>query len=201
MNDRMCQVLSAAGISQEELTERGAWQLIVVIGDGDRAEVSMYEFDGTGWQDLGLTFQGFVGRNGVSREAHEGANMTPFGLYPVGEAFYMKEKPSTGLDVFAITPDTYWVDDPSSVFYNLRREGTTDKDWNSAEHMIDFPYQYEYGFVIQYNMDPIVPGKGSAIFFHINDKCTAGCVAVSREECLAYLRVLDQKKRPHIVMV
>ena len=149
----------------------------------------------------GLIVHGFVGKNGVSRDAHEGANMTPFGLYSLGEAFYMKEKPETGLPSFEITPDTYWVDDPASAFYNLRREGTLEQDWNSAEHMIDFPYQYEYGFVIKYNMDPIVPGKGSAIFFHINDKCTAGCVAVSREECLAYLKALQQEKHPHILMV
>ncbi len=199
--ESMRKALTAAGISQEQLADRNAQQLIVVISEGDRAEVSMYEFDGCEWKDLGLTFQGFVGKHGVSREAHEGANMTPFGLYPVGDAFYMKEKPETGLSSFAITPDTYWVDDPASRFYNLHREGIADKDWNSAEHMIDFPYQYEYGFVIRYNMDPIVPGRGSAIFFHINDKCTAGCVAVSRVECLAFLKALDKVKKPYILMV
>ncbi|MBQ7050801.1 MAG: hypothetical protein IJN87_09245 [Firmicutes bacterium] len=199
--DSMCKALTAAGISQEQLAELNAQQLIVVISAGDRAEVSMYEFDGDDWQDLGLTYQGFVGKYGVSREAREGANMTPFGLYPVGEAFYFNEKPVTGLDCFAVTPDTYWVDDPESRFYNMHREGTTDKDWNSAEHMIDYPYHYEYGFVIKYNMDPIVPGRGSAIFFHINDKCTAGCVAVSRVECLAYLKALDKDKKPYILMV
>ena len=199
--EAMHKALTVADISQEELAEQGAQQLLVVISDGDRAEVSMYERMGTDWQNLGLTYSGFVGKNGVSCEAHEGARMTPFGLYPVGEAFYFHEKPDTGLDSFVVTEDTYWVDDPASQFYNLRREGTTDKDWNSAEHMMDYPYQYEYGFVIRYNMDPIVPGKGSAIFFHINDKCTAGCVAVSREECLAYLKALDKNKKPYILMV
>ena len=199
--DSMNKALSVAGLSAEALAECSVRQLLVVISNGDQAEVSMYELDGNHWQDLGLTFQGFVGQYGVSREAHEGARMTPFGLYPVGEAFYFNEKPVTDLDSFAVTPDTYWVDDPSSQFYNMRREGTTDKDWNSAEHMIDYPYQYEYGFVIKYNMDPIVPGKGSAIFFHINDKCTAGCVAVSRVECLAYLKALDKNKKPYILMV
>ena len=199
--DSMNKALTVAGLSAEALAECSVRQLLVVISNGDQAEVSMYELDGNHWQDLGLTFQGFVGQYGVSREAHEGARMTPFGLYPVGEAFYFNEKPVTGLDSFAVTPDTYWVDDPSSQFYNMRREGTTDKDWNSAEHMIDYPYQYEYGFVIKYNMDPIVPGKGSAIFFHINDKCTAGCVAVSRVECLTYLKALDKDKKPYILMV
>ena len=199
--ESMRKALGVAEISEKVLADRNVRQLLVVISNGDRAEVSMYELDGAGWQDLGLTYQGFVGQHGVSRDAHEGARMTPFGLYPVGEAFYFNEKPVTGLDSFVVTPDTYWVDDPDSRFYNLHREGTTDKDWNSAEHMIDFPFQYEYGFVIKYNMDPIIPGKGSAIFFHINDKCTAGCVAVSREECLAYLKALDKEKKPYILMV
>ena len=201
MRSSIYTALDKAKISYEQLMDFGIQQLLVVISKGDQAEVSMYEFDGKAWQDLDLTFQGFVGKNGVSCEAHEGAYMTPFGLYPVGEAFYFNEKPVTGLDSFVVTPNTYWVDDPASRFYNQRREGITDKDWNSAEHMIDFPYHYEYGFVIQYNMAPIVPGKGSAIFFHINDKCTAGCVAVSREECLAYLRALDKEKNPYILMV
>ena len=199
--ESMHKALCIAEISEGVLADHNIQQLIVVISEGDRAEVSLYEFDGNDWQDRGLTYQGFVGKYGVSRDAHEGARMTPFGLYPVGEAFYFNEKPVTGLDSFQVTPDTYWVDDPLSQFYNMHCEGITDKDWNSAEHMIDYPYQYEYGFVIKYNMDPIVPGKGSAIFFHINDKCTAGCVAVSRVECLAYLQVLDKKKSPYILMV
>ena len=199
--ESLYKALTIAGLSRESLVERNVRQILVVVSNGDQAEVSMYEFDGSNWQNLGLTYQGFVGKYGVSSDAHEGAYMTPFGLYPVGEAFYFNEKPITGLDSFVVTPDTYWVDDPASQFYNQRREGVTDKDWNSAEHMIDYPYHYEYGFVIKYNMDPIVPGKGSAIFFHINDKCTAGCVAVSREECLAYLRALDKEKNPYILMV
>ena len=199
--ESLYKALTIAGLSRKSLVERNVRQILVVVSNGDQAEVSMYEFDGSNWQNLGLTYQGFVGKYGVSPDAHEGAYMTPFGLYPVGEAFYFNEKPITGLDSFVITPDTYWVDAPASQFYNQRREGVTDKDWNSAEHMIDYPYHYEYGFVIKYNMDPIVSGKGSAIFFHINDKCTAGCVAVSREECLAYLRALDKEKNPYILMV
>ena len=137
----------------------------------------------------------------MNQKSREGDYCTPFGLYSLGFAFGMESFDGLNVEYRIINSNCYWVDDPESRFYNMHREGTTDKDWNSAEHMIDYPYHYEYGFVIKYNMDPIVPGRGSAIFFHINDKCTAGCVAVSRVECLAYLKALDKDKKPYILMV
>lgn len=60
----------------------------------------------------------------------------------------MHNAPNTGLTTFKITNDTYRVDDPNSAYYNKRVDGTQNKDWNSAEYMIDHPTEYEYGFVI-----------------------------------------------------
>ena len=58
----MRKALNIADISRAQLAELNAQQLIVVISEGDCAEVSMYEFDGNDWQDLGLACQGFVGK-------------------------------------------------------------------------------------------------------------------------------------------
>lgn len=55
--DSMNKALSVAGLSKEALAERSVRQLLVVISNGDQAEVSMYEFDGYHWQDLELTFK------------------------------------------------------------------------------------------------------------------------------------------------
>jgi L,D-peptidoglycan transpeptidase YkuD (ErfK/YbiS/YcfS/YnhG family) len=44
---------------------------------------------------------------------------------------------------------------------------------------------YKYGIVIQYNSDPVVKGKGSAIFIHVQRKPkspTAGCIAIEEHD-------------------
>jgi L,D-peptidoglycan transpeptidase YkuD (ErfK/YbiS/YcfS/YnhG family) len=95
------------------------------------------------------------------------------------------------LPAFAITGQTYWVDDPNSVYYNQRVEGTQNRDWRSAEHMIRHEELYGLGFVIGYNTRDIVPGAGSAIFFHRGDDYTAGCVAAEGADLLGLLAALE----------
>lgn len=195
----MVSALESAGYDVDDLS---AEQLIVVRSQGNSATISMYQADDNGvWSDLGMTCYGFVGQNGVDIKSMEGDYKTPYGLFPIGDMFYIDTFPQTGLDYFRITSDTYWVDDPNSVYYNQRVEGTADMDWNSAEHMISYYSSYKYGFVIDYNVNPIVPGKGSAIFFHVGSSPTAGCVAVSESDMLSYLSVLDKNKNPYILII
>ena len=60
---------------------------------------------------------------------------------------------------------------------------------------------YDYGAVIAYNMDPTVPGAGSAIFLHVSDGGpTVGCVSLPTGELLAVLRWLSPAARPRIIM-
>lgn len=177
-------------------------QLVVVESSGNNAVVSFYEKQDSGlWQDTGLTVSGWVGVNGVDEKSQEGDGKTPYGLFSVGEAFYIGEEPETGLNSFQVTENTYWVDDPQSVYYNQKVEGTENKDWNSAEHMMSYYQSYKYGFVVNFNMDPIVPGKGSAIFFHCGTAPTAGCVAVPESSVLSYLERLDKNKNPYILLM
>ena len=122
-------------------------------------------------------------------------------MYAVGDAFYQESKPATKLNAFKITSKTYWVDDPNSKYYNKRVEGISNKDWSSAEHMSEIS-SYKYGFVIEYNTNPIKKGAGSAIFFHISHNSpTAGCVSVSEDKVLAYLKKLDKSKNPYILII
>lgn len=96
--------------------------------------------------------------------------------------------------------DTYWVDDPNSVYYNQHIEGTANKDWSSAEHMIDYMTAYEYGFVINYYTEAVY-NAGSAIFFHISYGPTAGCVGTDRTMVLYYLASLDKSQNPYLVIL
>lgn len=98
-----------------------------------------------------------------------------------------------------ITKDMYWVDDLESKYYNqLVDISKVKRDWNSAEHLIDYPIQYEYLVEIKSNPNNI-KGKGSAIFLHCtNNKPTAGCVAVSRDIMKQIIKNIDEQTKIEI---
>lgn len=73
--------------------------------------------------------------------------------------------------------------------------------WNSAEHLMDYPQAYKYAIVINYNMSPVISGKGSAIFLHcMTGSYTAGCIAIPEDDMLYILKHLDSSKKPIIVI-
>ena len=195
-------LLSKGGISVDKLNQKNIKQLVVVDSSGTSASISYYENNNGTWtSDSGLTTSGYVGRSGTTSSPSEGKSATPKGLYAIGDAFYQNTQPNTKLNSFKITSNTYWIDDPNSKYYNQKVEGTANKDWSSAEHMSTIN-SYKYGFVIRYNMDPVVKGAGSAIFFHINHGSpTGGCVSAPEDKVLDYLAKLDKSKNPYILII
>ena len=199
--EELVQLLEVNGNSIEELNDSGCRQLITVQSEGSSANIDFYQVVDNQWTLMPeLSCSGYVGSNGVTADMYEGGYASPMGLYSIGEAFYISQMPETGLDVFRITPETYWVDDPASEYYNMRVEGQENADWNSAEHMASIS-GYEVGFVINYNTEARIRGAGSAIFFHISSSPTAGCVGTSYENVLSYLRALDKTQNPHILIL
>lgn len=180
--------MPVAGVSLPE----GCRQLLVVKAEGTEAAITLYALE-AGWQQV-FSCRGFVGLGGVRSQKTEGDKATPAGLYPIREAFFQELRPQTGLSSFGITDQTYWVDDPDSSYYNRRVEGKG--DWASAEKMADYA-AYRYGFVVGYN-EARVPGAGSAIFFHVGDGPTAGCIAAEEAAVLCCLSLLDRAAVPHI---
>ena len=199
MDEELEEQLADQGISAEEVTEQATSQIITVSSFGNSATIEFWEIRDNEWtKDDSMIVSGYVGEMGVTDDMSEYIKATPSGFFPVMDAFYIHSKPQTGLDTYQITEDTYWVDDPSSDFYNQHVEGTQYQDWNSAEHMIDYS-SYEYGFVIGYNLG-CVKGAGSAIFFHIGSGPTAGCVATSESYVLSYLSKLSSGANPYILI-
>ena len=192
--------LEQSGITLQELESLDCRQLMTVVSDGYTATLALYNLDSYHWQRQDeLSCDGYVGKNGTNPKKQEGDKCSPQGLFPILEAFYAKDAPQTGLDSFQVTEGTYWVDDPNSVYYNQRVIGAENKDWRSAERMWLNPQVYKYGFVIGYNMEHI-PYAGSAIFFHISDGYTAGCVATDEASLLAYLAALSTENNPYILI-
>ncbi|MBP7864306.1 MAG: L,D-transpeptidase family protein [Acidobacteria bacterium] len=131
-----------------------------------------------------------------------GDRKTPSGLFPLGTAFGYAPSAVTKLDYRPATARDCWVDDPRSPDYN-RWVSKPPPAGVSHEKMRRADDLYRLGLVIRYNEDPIVPGKGSAIFLHIRrtDRVgTAGCVAMLPAEVAALLAWLDQAACPVILM-
>ena len=98
------------------------------------------------------------------------------------------------------TDDDFWVDDVNSEDYNKWVKGKPHAaSWEKMKRDDD---QYMYGVVIEYNMHPIIKGKGSAIFLHVwkRGEATLGCVSMPEEMVLKILGWLDPAKKPLIIM-
>ena len=134
-----------------------------------------------------------VGRGGVKADKHEGDGATPAGIYPLVSILYRADRiaaPLSRLPVKPLAPRDGWVDEPADANYNrpvsLPYPASAERMWREDD-------LYDALVVIGYNMAPVVPGAGSAIFLHIATPGfapTAGCVAVQKEVLLGLLPLL-----------
>lgn len=140
----------------------------------------------------------YIGKNGVTKDKREGDGKTPLGEFELGFVLSMKpiEKSKEDNRYMKITKNMYWIDDSKSKYYNqLVDISKVKKDWNSAEHLIDYPIQYEYLIEIKTNPNNI-PEKGSAIFLHCtNDKQTAGCIAINSNIMKKLIEKIDKETK------
>ena len=129
-----------------------------------------------------------IGLPGIAVKRGEGDGITPIGAFPVREIFYRADripKPQTSLPARAIEKDDGWCDAPDDPNYNrlvkLPYPASTEQMWRQ-DHL------YDLVVVLGYNDDPVVPGKGSAIFLHLarpDYSHTQGCVALAYGDAAA----------------
>lgn len=144
--------------------------------------------------------EAFIGENGVTLDKVEGDGKTLLGEFELGNIFGMHPKDNIPKDLHKqynqINNNMYWVDDINSKHYNQLVDITNvQKDWNSAEHLIEYPIQYEYFIEIKINPNN-TPGKGSAVFLHCskNNK-TKGCIAVNKQIMEKIIKNVDKETR------
>ena len=146
-----------------------------------------------------------VGRNGIAslHEKKEGDGKTPSGAYPIVMAFGKEAVLKTGLVYRQTMDDDIWIDDSTSDQYNCWVKLPTKAA--SYEKMRRKDGLYDLGAVIAYNIEPVVPGNGSAIFLHVwrdyGRKPTAGCVALDRGHLRRLLKWLRADKKPEVVIL
>ena len=175
-------------------------QLILVTTKGSNtssAEIRTFEKNSKGKWVQKLSVKGFVGKKGIGK-AKEGDSKSPEGKFTIGTTFGQKGNPGTKMPFRKITSDDVWVDDPKSKLYNTwQSKKKTKGQWKSAENMNH--RLYTYGFVINYNTKRI-PYEGSAIFFHVGNSYTLGCVATAETNVKSIMKWLDPAKKPVIII-
>lgn len=129
-----------------------------------------------------------IGRGGIARDKREGDGATPAGSFPIRNGFWRADRlarPATAIALAAIDPTDGWCDDAADPAYNravrLPHPARHERMWR-ADGL------YDLVFVLGYNDDPVVPGRGSAIFLHCaapDFRPTEGCVALALDDLRA----------------
>lgn len=167
---------------------------------GVKAQITVCEWNNV-WHATTLfphSIAAVIGKKGVATigSKREGDLRTPAGLYPIQWTFGTIPL-ALKMDYRYISEEDKFIDDPAHKDYNTWVNGTTNAQ--SYEPM-RIPL-YKMGAVVDYNMNPIVPGAGSAIFLHLwrsASQGTAGCIAMSERHLLPLLQWLDKKHHPYI---
>jgi L,D-peptidoglycan transpeptidase YkuD (ErfK/YbiS/YcfS/YnhG family) len=142
-----------------------------------------------------------VGRGEIALKLREGDGITPLGFWPVRRVLYRADriaKPKTELPVAAIAKEDGWCDAPDDSAYNTQIQLPCRA---SAENLWRDDALYDLVIVLGFNDDPVVAGKGSAIFVHVarpGFAPTEGCVALALPDLL---EMLAQMKRGDAVRV
>ena len=164
-----------------------AKQLFVIAAhEKTTAWVSMHEKDENGEWHMIMSTPGFIGKNGLGK-TQEGDGMTPVGTFTFNRAFGIAPDPGCAISYVQADEDTYWSGDVNEgMHYNelVSLKDLPDLDKDNSEHILDYPYEYQYCLNISYNADG-TPNAGSAIFLHcLGDRKprTGGCVAIPMDQ-------------------
>jgi L,D-peptidoglycan transpeptidase YkuD (ErfK/YbiS/YcfS/YnhG family) len=146
-----------------------------------------------------------LGKHGLSSNRREGDGTTPTGTYRIGRTMYGNEAdPGLRFAYRRLRCGDWWDEDPGSPTYNSFQHvacGTRPPFAGASEGMWQQPRPYPFLAVVEYNMRPVVAGKGSGIFLHAQTGApTIGCVSLRKEELRAVLRWLRPGDAPVIAI-
>jgi L,D-peptidoglycan transpeptidase YkuD (ErfK/YbiS/YcfS/YnhG family) len=134
-----------------------------------------------------LQFRCALGKGGIKKKIKEGDNITPEGIFKITKIYYRADrikKMHSPIKKIKIKRNMGWCDDPKSNFYNQQVK-LPNKFGHEKLYRND--KLYDIILVLDYNTNPIIRNKGSAIFVHIaknSYKKTKGCIALKKENLI-----------------
>jgi len=203
------QFLQTILLNTHDLLSEDNRQIILVSNSTPEALsviIRTFEKDGGMWRTKFPDMIGSGAKNGFAPygQKQEGDSRAPTGVFKLSETFGYHRSAETLMPYTQATERDFWIDDITSGSYNTWMRMTDDRQPDvSHERMKRDDHLYEYGIIVDYNIDPIVKGKGSAIFIHVErarGAPTVGCIATSRVNLLTLLKWLDPDKAPVIIM-
>jgi L,D-peptidoglycan transpeptidase YkuD (ErfK/YbiS/YcfS/YnhG family) len=139
----------------------------------------------------GLRCRAAIGEAGITSHKQEGDRATPAGTHVLTRILYRADRlkpPACAVPVEPIASHDAWCDDPAAPAYNrmirLPHAARHESLWRQDQI-------YDVVGVLDWNMAPVIPGRGSAIFLHVarpGYSPTGGCVALALPDLLACLR-------------
>lgn len=143
-------------------------------------------------------FRCALGRSGILTDKAEGDGGTPAGSFAPRRVLFRRDRlklVETPLPHRALALDDGWCDDPEDWNYNrpvsLPYRARHEKMWRE-DHL------YDIVVVIGHNDDPVLPGKGSAVFLHLahdDYRPTEGCIAFKAGDLIRILASLSAGDR------
>jgi L,D-peptidoglycan transpeptidase YkuD (ErfK/YbiS/YcfS/YnhG family) len=158
---------------------------------------------GACWRPVAGPFPARVGYNGLSANRREGDGTTPLGTFGIARTMYGNApNPGVRFRYRRVVCGDWWDEDPASPTYNTFQHvpcGRRPPFRVKSLGMWQQPRAYPYLAVVEFNMRPVVPGRGSGIFLHAQTGGpTQGCISVGRAPLLRVLRWLAPEADPHI---
>ena len=127
----------------------------------------------------------------------EGDGVTPLGIFRLLSIYYREDRVGkifTKLPKYKINRHMGWSDDPKDPRYNklvrIPRKFGFEKIFREDR-------AYDIIITTDYNSNPVVPNKGSAIFIHCDSgsEHTQGCVSLKKRDILRILPNLSLQSR------
>jgi len=169
------------------------------------ASLRLWRRSGGCWRPAGGPWTARVGWNGLADRRREGDGTTPTGVYSLGPLMYGNApNPGVRYRYRRLVCGDWWNEDPASPTYNTFQHvrcGTTPPFRTTTPGLWQSPRAYRHFAVIEYNMQPVVPGRGSGIFLHAQTgSSTNGCVSLRADRLVRTLRWLRPARKPLIAI-
>lgn len=163
----------------------------------------VYEKTSSNWQKIKQEFEINIGTQGFAAidKKREGDYKTPSGIFSITRTFGYNNDIETEIEFITLNDSHVWITDKNDIQYN---KITTNVQYGiKHEKLRRSDHLNKYGIIIDYNMNPIVKGMGSAIFMHVQKQpgyATAGCISTFENNIIDIIQWLKPQSNPMIVM-
>ena len=169
------------------------------------ATARIWRRSGDCWRPAGGPYTARVGWNGLRKNRREGDGTTPIGMFPIGAMMYGTEpNPGVRFGYTRIRCGDWWVEDPAHPAYNTFQRvgcGRRPPFKVTTPDMSKDRTAYAHLAVVEFNMNPVVPGRGSGIFLHVQKASpTNGCISLPKRDLVRVLRWLRPEAAPQIAI-